>query len=198
MSNLYIGQIIQGGWSFAPRDTAFCNGQLISIAQNTALFALLGTTFGGNGQTTFALPDLRGRTMIHWGNGPGLSQVQLGEAAGQEQITLLSSQMPQHTHTATFTSTSTLGAVAATKASLQAPSNGAVLARTKDGATPGPSLPLIYLPAGTATDVTLGGLNVAGTITNAIAGGSQPVGIRNPYVGITHAICMFGIFPSRS
>jgi microcystin-dependent protein len=198
MSNLYIGQIIQGGWNFAPRDTALCNGQLMSIAQNAALFSLLGTTFGGDGQTTFAVPDLRGRTMVHWGQGPGLSPIQLGEAAGAEQITLLSTQMPQHTHAATFTSTSTLGANAATKASLQAPADGAVLARTKDGATPGPSLPLIYLPSGTATDVTLGGLNVAGTVTNAVAGGSQPVGIRNPYQAVTHVIAMFGIYPSRS
>lgn len=197
MSNLYIGQIIQGGWNFAPRDTALCNGQLISIAQNTALFALLGTTFGGNGQTTFALPDLRGRTMVHWGSGPGLTPVQLGEQSGAEQITLTQNQMPQHTHSATFSSTSTLGASTA-KASLQAPSNGAVLARTKDGAAPGPSLPLIYLPSGTATDVNLGGLNIAGTVTNAIAGGSQPVNIRNPYQGITHVIALFGIFPSRS
>ena len=198
MSNLYVGQIIQGGWNFAPRGTALCNGQSMSIAQNTALFSLLGTTFGGNGQTTFNLPDLRSRSMVHWGTGPGLSTIQLGEASGSEQITLTSNQMPQHTHAATFTSTSTLGANAATKATLQAPTNGAVLARTKDGATPGPALPLIYLPSGTATDVTLGGLNVAGTVTNAIAGGSQPVGIRNPYVGITHAIAFEGIYPSRS
>ena len=198
MSNSYIGQILQGGWNFAPRDTALCNGQSMSIAQNTALFSLLGTTFGGNGQTTFNLPDLRGRSMVHWGQGPGLSPIQLGEAAGAEQITLLSTQMPQHTHAATFTSTSTLGANAATKATLQAPATGAILARTKDGATPGPSLPLIYLPSGTATDVTLGGLNVAGTVTNAIAGGSQPVGIRNPYQSVTHVIVMFGIYPSRS
>ncbi|MBK8373468.1 MAG: tail fiber protein [Sphingomonadales bacterium] len=197
MSNLYIGQIIQGGWNFAPRGTSLCNGQLLSIAQNTALFALLGTTFGGNGQTTFALPDLRSRSMVHWGTGPGLSPVQLGEQSGVEQITLVPNQMPQHTHTASFTSTSTLGA-STTKATLQAPANGAVLARTKDGATPGPSLPLIYLPSGTATDVNLGGLNVAGTVTNSVAGGSQPVNIRNPYLGITHVIALFGIFPSRS
>jgi len=197
MSNLYIGQIIQGGWNFAPRGTSLCNGQLLSIAQNTALFALLGTTFGGNGQTTFALPDLRSRSMVHWGTGPGLSPVQLGEQSGVEQITLVPNQMPQHTHTASFTSTSTLGA-STTKATLQAPANGAVLARTKDGATPGPSLPLIYLPSGTATDVNLGGLNVAGTVTNSVAGGSQPVNIRNPYLGITHVIALFGLFPSRS
>jgi microcystin-dependent protein len=197
MSNLYIGQIIQGGWNFNPRGTAFCNGQSVSIAQNTALFALLGTTFGGNGTTTFNLPDLRSRSMVHWGTGPGLSNIQLGEAAGNENVTLLQTQMPQHTHAATFASTSTMGA-STTKGTLQAPANGAVLSRTKDGATPGPSLPLIYLPSGTTTDVTLGGLNVAGTVTNAIAGGSQPVGIRNPYLGITHVIAMEGIFPSRS
>lgn len=199
MGQLYLGQIIQGGWNFAPRFTALCNGQLFAISQNSALFALLGTQFGGNGQTTFALPNLQSRSMVHWGTGPGLSSIQIGQAAGAENVTLLSTQMPQHTHTATFSgANSSLGAVAATKATLQAPANGAVLARTKDGATPGPSLPLIYLPSGTATDVNLGGLNVAGTVTNAIAGGSQPVGIRNPYLGITHVIATAGIFPSRS
>ena len=135
--------------------------------------------------------------MVHWGQGPGLSSIQLGEAAGTENVTLLQTQMPQHTHTATFASTSTLGA-STTKGTLQAPTNGAVLSRTKDGATPGPSLPLIYLPSGTATDANLGGLNVAGTVTNALTGGGQPVGIRNPYLGITHVIAMEGIFPSRS
>jgi microcystin-dependent protein len=199
MSGIYLGQILQGGWNFAPRGTALCNGQLLAISQNSALFALLGTQFGGNGQTTFALPNLQGRSMVHWGTGPGLSSVSIGQSAGAENITLLSTQMPQHTHTASFNgANSTLGANAATKASLQTPANGAILARTKDGATPGPSLPLIYLPSGTATDVTLGGLNVAGTVTNAIAGGSQPVGIRNPYLGITHVIATQGIFPSRS
>ena len=197
MATVYLGQILQGGWNFAPRGTALCNGQLLSIAQNSALFALLGTNFGGNGQTTFALPNLQSRSMMHWGTGPGLSPVQIGEAAGTENVTLTQGQMPQHTHAATFANTSTMGA-STTKGTLQAPANGTVLSRTKDGATPGPSLPLIYLPSGTATDVTLGGLNVAGTVTNAIAGGSQPVGIRNPYLGITHVIALQGIFPSRS
>ena len=199
MSGIYLGQILQGGWNFAPRYTILCNGQLLAIAQNSALFALLGTQFGGNGQTTFAVPNLQGRSMVHTGTGPGLSNVAVGQAAGAENITLLSTQMPQHTHAAAFSGAgSTLGANAATKATLQAPTNGAVLARTKDGAAPGPALPLIYLPSGTATDVTLGGLNVAGSVTNAISGGSQPVGIRNPYLGITHVIATQGIFPSRS
>jgi microcystin-dependent protein len=197
MASIYLGQILQGGWNFAPRGTALCNGQLLAIQQNSALFALLGTQFGGNGQTTFALPNLQSRSMVHWGTGPGLSTVVIGQSAGTENVTLLQTQMPQHTHTATFTNTSTMGA-STTKGTLQAPANGTVLSRTKDGAVPGPSLPLIYLPSGTATDVNLGGLNVAGTVTNAIAGGSQPVGIRNPYLGITHVIATQGIFPSRS
>jgi microcystin-dependent protein len=192
MADLYIAQIIQGGWNFAPRGTALCNGQITSIAQNTALFSLLGTTFGGNGTTTFALPNLQSRSMVHQGTAAGA-----GESGGAESVTLLATQMPTHTHASTFTSTSTLGA-STTKGTLQAPAAGSVLARTKDGATPGPSLPLIYLPSGTATDVNLGGLNVAGTVSNVIAGGSQPVDVRNPYLGITHVIVMQGIYPSRS
>ena len=195
MSSIYLGQILQGGWNFAPRGTAMCNGQIISIQQNPALFALLGTTFGGNGSTTFALPDLRSRSMVHYGQGPGLSFVQLGEVAGTESVTLTQNQMPQHTHAATFNSTSTIGA-SSTKGTLQTPAAGSVLARTQDSV--GTAVPLIYLPSGTATNVNLGGLNVAGTVSNVIAGGSQPFGIRNPYVGITHVIAMEGMFPSRS
>lgn len=197
MATPFIGQIIQFGGNFQIRGYAFCNGQTLSIAQNTALFSLLGTTYGGNGTTTFALPDLRSRSMVHFGQGPGLSNISLGEQAGSESATLTINQIPSHTHSSTFTSTSTLGA-STTKGTLQAPSAGAVLARTKDGAIPGPSLPLIYLPSGTATTVNLGGLNVAGTVANAPTGGNQPVGIRNPYLGINHLIALQGIFPSRN
>jgi microcystin-dependent protein len=196
MSSLYLGQIIQGGWNFNPRGTALCNGQVLSIAQNSALFALLGTTFGGNGQTTFNLPDLRSRSMMHWGTGPGLSPVQLGEASGAESTTLNTSQMPAHTHTATFTSTSTLKA-SSTKGTAQVPPAGGVLAKAVDTA-PGTTVPLIYLPSSATQDVTLGGLNVAGTVTNGLAGGNSPVPTRSPYLGITHVIALEGIFPSRS
>jgi microcystin-dependent protein len=195
MSNLYLGQIIQGGWNFAPRGTALCNGQSLAISQNTALFALLGTNFGGNGQTTFNLPNLQSRSMMHWGTGPGLSPVQLGEASGGESTTLNSSQMPAHTHTATFASTSSLNA-STTKGTVQTPAAGTVLARGVDNT--GTTVPLIYLPAGTTTNVALGGLNVAGTVTNAPAGGNAPLSTRSPYLGITHAIALEGIFPSRS
>src|SRR3954462_9806783 len=85
-------------FEFAPRGWAQCNGQVLSISQNTALFSILGTTYGGNGQTTFALPDLRGRVPVHAGQGPGLSPRTLGEMAGTETVTLLSTQMPAHTH----------------------------------------------------------------------------------------------------
>jgi len=196
MSNLYLGQIIQGGWNFNPRGTALCNGQTLAIAQNSALFALLGTTFGGNGQTTFNLPDLRSRSMMHWGQGPGLSSVQLGEAGGAESTTLNTAQMPAHTHTATFTSTSTLKA-SSTKGTAQVPPAGGILAKAVDTA-PGTTVPLIYLPSSATQDVTLGGLNVAGTVTNGLAGGNAPVPTRSPYLGITHVIALEGIFPSRS
>jgi microcystin-dependent protein len=195
VSSLYLGQIIQGGWNFNPRGTALCNGQTLSIAQNTALFALLGTTFGGNGQTTFNLPDLRGRSMVHWGQGAGLSSIQLGQAAGQENVTILSTQMPAHNHTASFASTSSLNATT-TKGTLQTPAAGTIIARGVDNT--GTAVPLIYAPSGTTADAALGGLNVAGTVTVNPAGGSQPLPIRNPYQGITHVIALEGIFPSRS
>src|SRR5688572_18111229 len=94
----FIAIIKMFGGNFAPRGWALCNGQILSIAQNTALFSLLGTTFGGNGQTTFALPDLRGRVPIHPGQGPGLSNYSLGQQAGTETVTLTINNMPAHGH----------------------------------------------------------------------------------------------------
>src|SRR5262245_64766586 len=98
MSEPFLGEIRMFGGNFAPRGWAFCNGQLLSIAQNTALFSLLGTTYGGDGQTTFALPNLQGRFAMHWGNASGLSPRTLGEVSGTESVTLLTSQLPAHTH----------------------------------------------------------------------------------------------------
>lgn len=100
MSEPFIGQIIMFGGNFAPRGWALCDGQLLPIAQNTALFSILGTTYGGDGRTTFALPDLRGRVPMHEGNGPGLSQRRLGEKGGVEGVTLSLAEIPQHTHDA--------------------------------------------------------------------------------------------------
>lgn len=90
----YVGQILMGGWNFAPRGTAFCNGQLLSIAENTALFSLLGTTYGGDGRTTFGLPDLRGRVPVHFGEGPGLTNRRMGEKSGRECNNLATAQLP--------------------------------------------------------------------------------------------------------
>jgi len=98
MATPFIGMIVMFGGNFAPRSWAFCSGQILPIAQNTALFSILGTTYGGNGQTTFALPDLRSRVPIHPGQGPGLSPYSLGQQGGVETVTLTTNQMPAHNH----------------------------------------------------------------------------------------------------
>ncbi len=194
MSEPFLGQIIQGGWNFSPRGYAFCNGQLISIAQNTALFALLGTTYGGNGQTTFALPDLQGRSMVHWGNGAGLTPVTLGEEGGAENVTLLTSQMPAHTHAVTANPNAFNAATS--RGTSQSPSTGAIFGRGVDSGA-GDSIPQIFLPAGTTPTVALG-LNIAGSINLGVTGGSTPVAIRNPYLAVSVCIALEGIFPSRN
>jgi microcystin-dependent protein len=185
MAQFYLGQIIQGGWNFAPLGTALCNGQLVSIQQATALFSLLGTTFGGNGVQTFGLPNLQGRVPIHWGQGPGLSPYVIGQQAGAENETLLATNLPAHTHPAS------LSASGGTKATLQIPVAGSTLGHSDDRAGTG-SLPAIYCPANTATNTALGGLTVGP------AGGSQPFSILQPYLAITFAIVLEGIYPSRS
>src|SRR5436853_7748499 len=101
MSEPFIAEIVMFAGNFAPRGWAFCQGQILAIAQNTALFSLLGTTYGGNGQTTFALPDLRGRVPNSAGQGPGLQNFDLGEVGGVETVTLQVTEMPAHTHSVT-------------------------------------------------------------------------------------------------
>ena len=98
MSEPFIGEIKMVGFNFAPQGWAFCSGQLLSVSQNTALFAVLGTTYGGDGRTTFGLPDLQGRSPMHAGTGPGLSQRRLGEKAGTENVALAESQIVSHSH----------------------------------------------------------------------------------------------------
>ena len=96
----FVGEILLVGFNFAPKGYSMCNGQLLSISQNTALFSLLGTTYGGDGQSTFALPNLQSRVPIHMGQGAGLSPYALGQVGGVESVTLTSAQMPRHNHTA--------------------------------------------------------------------------------------------------
>ncbi len=169
MSDPFIAQITLFAGNFAPRGWAFCAGQLLPIAQNTALFALLGTTYGGNGQTTFALPDLRGRVPVQPGQGPGLSNVNLGEASGSETATLTVNNLPNHNHLAA----STQATAGATRPAGNVPAAGGAYAATPDGSTMG-----------------------AGFIRPT--GGGQPFGIRQPWLGVNYIIALEGIFPSRN
>jgi len=175
--------------NFAPRGWALCNGQILSIAQNTALFSILGTTYGGNGQTTFGLPDLRGRSPIGTGQGPGLSTIDLGELSGAENATLLVTQMPSHTHTVTPNSLK-LRAKNAPGTS-QSPA-GAVPAIEAAGVT------ATYSTAEADVDMKTGALGAIVGPDLVPAGGSQPFSIRNPYLAINYAIALTGIFPSRN
>lgn len=182
MSTPIIAEIKMFGGNFAPRFYAFCNGQLLSIAQNTALFSILGTTYGGNGTTNFALPNLQGRVPMHWGNGPGLTPRQLGETAGNETTTLQATNMPQHTHP--FSTTAAQGC-----------------SNAQGGFdTPGSHVPAISAGAedyaagpGTAT---MAPFTVAGT--TGIAGNSAPFNNMQPYQCVSFIIALQGIFPSRN
>ena len=176
MATPFLGEITLFAGNFAPRNWAFCDGQLLSISQNTALFSILGTTYGGNGQTTFALPDLRGRVPIHvgGGTGPGLSTYVLGQSGGSENVTLITSQLPSHNHTV----------------------NGVA----SGGNQPSPSgnLPAIE-STGTSLDYSNATANAtmnAAMITNN--GGGQPHNNLPPYLGLNYIIALFGIFPSRN
>lgn len=182
----FIAEITLFAGNFAPRGTALCQGQIMAISQNTALFSLLGTTYGGNGTTTFALPDMRGRAPFGPGQGPGLSDCVLGEQTGSENTTLQQSEMPQHTHSVTTTLNATT-----TKATLQTPVAGAVFGKPVDGS--GSAVPLIYCPAGTSATVPL----AEGNFTS-VAGGSQPFDIRQPYLGLNFLIYIQGVFPTRN
>lgn len=175
-----IGEIRMFAGTFAPRTWALCQGQLISIAQNTALFSILGTTYGGNGQTTFGLPDFRGRTPVGTGTGPGLSNIQLGQMAGTETVTLLTTNMPAHNHT--VTGSLTMGSKNGTGNSISPTGNYPAQVAGSN----------LY---STTQDAQMAALN--GTLTVGNAGGSQPFSNRPPYLGMNIIICMFGIFPSR-
>lgn len=165
--------------TFPPRTWAFCNGQIISISSNTALFSILGTTYGGNGQTTFALPDFQGRIAMGTGTGPGLPNIQLGQKSGTPSVTLTNNNMPAHVHAVTGTVTP------------QAASDGSL---TTDPANR-------YLGPGAFYSSAASPVNMAAANTNLTigsAGNSQPFSIMPPTIGMNYVICMFGIFPSRN
>ena len=169
MSDPFIGELKLMSFGFPPKGWALCNGQLLPINQNQALFSLLGTNYGGNGQTTFALPDLRGRAPLH--NGAGVA---LGERGGQEAVTLTPSQMPGHTHTLTATNDF---------ANASVPGGAVPAAKPRGGMSR-------YGPAGNDT--------LMGPTALAPAGGNQPHPNMQPYTVLSWVIALQGIFPSRN
>jgi microcystin-dependent protein len=205
MSEPFIGEIRMVGFNFAPRGWAQCAGQLMSIAQNSALFSLLGTMYGGNGQTTFGLPDLRGRGPVGIGQGPGLANITQGELSGVESVTLLNAQMPAHSHSvpASMAPVAVSGSVAVPASTESASVPSPVNAVPAAGASGGRPFGLYNSsPSGSDTmapfNVTLNGSASAPAGQTAMAGGGQPVGIRNPSIGINFVIALEGIFPSRN
>lgn len=176
MSNPYVGEIRLLGFNFAPVGWIPCDGRLLAIAEYDVLFVLLGTTYGGDGQTTFAVPDLRGRVPVHQGTGPGLSNYVIGQKAGTETVTLTANQIPAHTHQMVATTA--------------AASTG----------TPGPTV----LP-GTVSDQTMYVTDTSGGTpftmapqSMTTAGGSQPHENCMPTLTVNFAIAAFGIFPSQN
>jgi microcystin-dependent protein len=175
MSDPFLGEIRVFGFNFAPRNWALCNGQLVSIAQNTALFSLLGTNYGGDGRTTFGLPNLQGRAPMFWGQGPGLTNRVIGEASGSTTVTLLTSQMPAHTHVPQASSANgTANTPAGNVWAKGAAGRGSVLAFN------------------TTPDVTMNAAAVG------VAGGGGPHNNMPPYLAVNFCIALAGVFPSRN
>lgn len=178
MAEPFLGSITGFAGTFAPRGWAFCDGQLLAISQYDALFSLLGTIYGGDGRTTFGLPDLRGRTNIHPGQGPGLTSIALGQKGGVENVTLSQNNMAGHSHAGTLH--------AENKAATVALPAGSMLGRT--GAD------TIYAPPDPAANVAM----APDAITVANTGGGSPVNVRGPFLGVHMIIALVGIYPSRN
>lgn len=184
----FIGQIIMFGGNFAPRAWAYCDGQLLSIAQNQALFSILGTTYGGDGRTTFALPDLRGRTPIHAGTGPGLTPRRLGQRSGSEVNVMSVTQMPNHTHLAAAEVH-----VSSDTASQASPEGGyPAIPSGRDS-----SGQAVQMAAySTTVNAKAGSGMVSVTVGNT--GGQQPQNNMQPYLAVHYIIALQGTFPSRN
>ena len=175
MSNPFLGQICNFGGNFAPRGWAFCDGQLLSVAANGALFSLLGTVYGGDGRTTFALPDLRGRLPLHQGTGPGLTTRNIGSRPGTEDVTLIPTQMPSHTHQIEATTEQ-----ADSSASGGGDPTGKVLAFAS-----------VNIYNAQTPDSDFDGTAVSAT------GGGQPHDNIMPFLCVNFIIALTGVFPSR-
>ena len=175
MQDPWLGEIALVAFNFAPLGWAVCNGQILSISQNTALFSLLGTTFGGDGRTTFALPDLRSRVPLCFGQGNGLSNYNMGDNGGVEGVTLNSQQMPVHTHSYNPQASASGGTALS-------PANG-LWAESPDGNT-------LYKTG--ASNASMAPQTIGNT------GGSQAHENRQPYLALNYIIALQGIFPSRN
>jgi microcystin-dependent protein len=218
MADAYIGEIMQVAFNYAPRNWALCQGQQVAVSQNQALFALVGTLYGGNGVSTFGLPDSRGRAFIGWGQSNTGTNYVIGQMAGTESTTLTTANMPAHNHSAVFTPSG--GGPIAVTGSLQAcllpppqrktsetavPADGSMLGVATDASSVGAS-PVIYVPSGTTgTAVNLAGLSLnatggltGGTVTTGINGSNVPFSTMQPYVAVSTCICLYGIYPSRN
>lgn len=169
----FIGEVKMFGGNFAPRGWAFCEGQLLAISSNSALFSILGTIYGGDGRTTFALPDLRGRAAIQQGTGPGLPTYRLGQRGGAETVTLNSTEMSNHNHTGGQINTS------ASAGSESSPAGNHIAAHSG------------------AFSEDASGAQLQGVITGNTGGGQSHTNIQ-PFETVSYIICLFGIFPSRS
>lgn len=178
MSEPFIGQIQMFGGNFAPRGWAFCDGTLLPIAQNPALFSILGTIYGGDGRTTFGLPDLRGRAAMHAGNGPGLTDKRLGQKSGSETNTLGVNNLPPHSHIATTNCQTGTGNANSAAGNVWSTDLGNQSA-TYSNAT----------PDGTMRD---------GAVTVQNTGNGQPVNNMQPYQVVNYIIALTGLFPSRN
>jgi microcystin-dependent protein len=175
MSNPFVAEVRIFTGNFAPVGWALCDGQLLPISQNTALFSLLGTTYGGDGKSNFALPNLQGCAPMQAGQGPGLSLRDLGETGGEQTVTLLQTEMPAHSHSVQ----------AAAGTGLNDPTNNVWASGAK-------GFGAIYSPSAPATNVQMS------PFATSIAGGSLPHNNMMPYLGLTFIIALQGVFPPRS
>ncbi len=171
MADPFVAEIRIFGFNFAPKGWAFCQGQILPLSQNTALFSLLGTTYGGNGQSNFALPNLQGTAPMFWGQGPGLSLHDIGEMSGTENVTLIQSEMPAHNHQANV-----------------------VADLSNSGGIPGPQsyLAIANIPTYNSVANTSMSPNEL-----SVTGGSLPHNNMQPYLTLNFCIALQGVFPPR-
>jgi len=198
MGTPFLGAIFLVGFNFAPRGYAFCAGQLMSINDNYALFALIGTTYGGDGFNSFALPDLRGRVAIGMGTGLGLQSVQLGEESGTASASILTSNLPTHTHTAVVGApngfaTTKLNAVSENGNNIIPTGNYLAANKAPTIANFKANGSLVALNSGSITNYS----NPLPSVTNSAVGSGTPINIRTPYLGLNYIIALEGIFPSQ-